>query len=168
MYLCNGLRKDKTPRDAKALAHISRRNTRATTLIAMTNISKKSVNLSEVYETISENVKPRSAWARGVLETAIDILDTVKNDFPSVEISELERICLNGAENWKQYSWGGCALIYDDGIADRFCSPSEIKKLTGAHGLRNPNKYEEWPDVQARGCHQAFNLILNTAKKLAR
>lgn len=134
----------------------------------MANLIKNSVNLSKVYKTISETVKPRSAWKRGVIETAIDILDVVKDDFSSVEISELERVCLNGSENWKQYSWGGCALIYDDGIAERFCSPSEIKKLTGAHGLRNPNKYEEWLDVQARGCYQAFNLILNTAKKLAR
>lgn len=134
----------------------------------MANLVKNYVNLSKVYETISKTVKPRSAWDHGVRDTAIDILDTVKDDFSSVGISELEGICLNGAENWKQYSWGGCALIYDDGIAERFCSPSEIKKLTGAQGLKNPNKYEEWLDVQARGCYQAFNLILNTAKKLAR
>lgn len=133
----------------------------------MANVSKNSVNLSKVYETISKTVKPRSAWARGVLETAIDILDTVKDDSPSVEISELEGICLNGAENWKQYSWGGCALICDEGIAERFCSPSELKKVTGVHGLRNPNKQEQWLDVQARGCHQAFNLILKIAKQLA-
>lgn len=36
---------------------------------AMANLSKNSVNLSKVYETISETVKPRSAWARGVRET---------------------------------------------------------------------------------------------------
>ena len=134
----------------------------------MANLSKNSVNLSTIYETISKTVNPRSAWARGVLETAIDILDTVKNDFPSVEISELERICLNGAENWKHYSWGGCLLIYDEGIAERFCSPSELKKVKGAHGLRNPNKREQWLDVQARGAYQAFNLIQKTAKMLAR
>lgn len=110
----------------------------------------------------------RSAWGRGVLETAIDILDTVKGDFPNVEISKLEKVCLNGASDWSQYSWGGCLLIYDDGIAKRFCSPSELKKVTGSHGLRNPNKREQWLDVQARGAFQAFNLILKIAKRLTR
>lgn len=133
----------------------------------MANLSKKSVNLSKVYETISETVKPRSAWARGVRDTALDILEAVKDWDPVVELPELEKTCLNGADNWSAYSWGGCLLIYDEGIAERFCSPSELKKFTGAHGLRNPNKQEQWLDVQARGCHQAFNLILKTAKKLA-
>ena len=133
----------------------------------MANLVKNSVNLSEVYETISETVKPRLAWARGVRETALDILETVKDWAPVVELQELEKTCLNGAENWSAYSWGSCLLIYDEGIAERFCSPSELKKLTGVHGLRNPNKQEQWLDVQARGCHQAFNLILKIAKTLA-
>lgn len=132
----------------------------------MANLSKNSVNLSELYKTISEK-GVRSAWGRGVIETAIDILDTVKDDFQDVEISKLEEICLNGASSWSQYSWGGCLLIYDEGIAERFCTPSEIKRLTNAHGLRQPNREEQWLDVQARGAHQAFNLILKTAKRLA-
>ena len=134
----------------------------------MANLSKNSVNLSEVYKTISENVKPRSAWARGVRETALDILDMVKDWSPVIEISELEKTCLNGAESWRAYSWGGCLLIYDDEIAERFCSPSELKKVRGAHGSRNPNSREQWLDVLARGAYQAFNLIQKTAKMLAR
>lgn len=133
----------------------------------MANLSKNSVNLSEVYKTISETVNPHSAWARGVRDTALDILETVKDWAPVVELPELEKTCLNGAKSWSAYSWGGCLLIYDEGIAERFCSPSELKKLTGVHGLRNPNKQEQWLDVQARGCHQAFNLILKIAKQLA-
>ena len=132
----------------------------------MANLSKKSVNLSELYKTISEK-SARSAWDRGVIETAIDILDTVKDDFQNVEISKLENVCLNGASDWSQYIWGGCLFIYDEGIAERFCTPSEIKRLTNAHGLRQPSKEEQWLDVQARGAHQAFNLILKTAKRLA-
>ena len=134
----------------------------------MANLSKNSVNLSEVYKTISKTVNPHSAWARGVRETALDILDMVKDWLPVVELSELEKTCLNGAESWSAYSWGGCLLIYDEGIAERFCSPSELKKVKGAHGLRNPNKREQWLDVQARGAYQAFNLIQKTAKMLAR
>jgi hypothetical protein len=135
--------------------------------LVMANLSKKSVNLSDLYETITA-MSARSAWDRGVIETAIDILDTVKGDFLNVEISELEKVCLNGASDWSQYSWGGCLLIYNEGIAERFCSPSELKKVTGVRGLRNPNKQEQWLDVQARGASQAFNLILKTAKRLTR
>lgn len=132
----------------------------------MAKLSKNSVNLSELYKTISEK-SARSAWDHGVIETAIDILDMVKDDFQNVEISKLEGVCLNGASDWSQYSWGGCLLIYDEGIAERFCSPSEIKRLTNAHGLRQPSREEQWLDVQARGAHQAFNMILKTAKRLA-
>lgn len=132
----------------------------------MENSNKNFINISELYKTISEK-SARSAWCRGVIETAIDILDTVKDDFQNVEISKLEEVCLSGASSWSQYSWGGCLLIYDEGIAERFCPPSEIKRLTNAHGLRQPNREEQWLDVQARGAHQAFNLILKTAKRLA-
>ncbi len=35
---------------------------------------------------------------------------------------------LNGASNWRQFSYGGSALIYNEEIAERLCSPSEFKK----------------------------------------
>lgn len=130
--------------------------------------SKNMVDLEKVYEIISKTVEPRSAWDRGVRETALDILDPVKEYSPNVEISKLRDVCLNGASNWSQYSLGGCLLINDEDIAERFCSPSIIKKLTNARGdLRRPNGREEWLDVQTRGASQAFCLILRTAKRLA-
>lgn len=69
---------------------------------------------------------------------------------------------LNGADNWRQYSYGGCALIYDSDIAETLCSPSELKKVKG--GDRQPNSRESWLDVQARALYQAERLIVRIAK----
>jgi hypothetical protein len=64
---------------------------------------------------------------------------------------------LNGAKDWKQYSEGGCALIYDKQIALTLCNPTELK-ITD-NGQKQPNKQETWLQVQARALFQAWNLI---------
>jgi len=69
---------------------------------------------------------------------------------------------LNGADNWTQYSEGGCALIYDGDIAERTCSPSALKRTR--NGERNPNRNETWLDVQTRALNQACSRILKAAK----
>ena len=93
-----------------------------------------------------------SAWRNGVVEYAFDILDSMDD----VEVTE--KNLLNGAKDWKEYSEGGCALINDELICRRLCSPSEIKKTKD--GERNPNKHETWIDVQARALYQAARLIM--------
>ena len=82
----------------------------------------------------------RSAWARGVL--------------------------LNGARDWREYSYGGCALIYDGDIAARVCTPSELRRTHG--GQRDPNPRETWLDVQARALCQAGAAVLAAYDKTAR
>lgn len=70
---------------------------------------------------------------------------------------ELKDLLLNGASDWKAYSWGGCSLIYDQDICERLATPSEIKRTKG--GKVKPNKWEEWLDTQARALYQAERLI---------
>lgn len=60
---------------------------------------------------------------------------------------------MNGADGWSDYSWGGSALIYNEDIALRLCTPSELKRT--ANGSKRPNAREEWLDVQARALYQA-------------
>jgi hypothetical protein len=105
----------------------------------------------------------RSAWARGVKDYAQDMLDDLtewrglKNLNDMVEtVTETE--LLNGADDWKAYSWGGSALIYDSDIARALCSPSELKKTND--GERKPNAGEEWLDVQARALYQAARMLI--------
>lgn len=64
---------------------------------------------------------------------------------------------LNGAKDFSQFSYSGLALIYDEDIATRLCTPSELKKKK--NGKLLSNAHENWLDVQARALYQAFELI---------
>ena len=99
--------------------------------------------------------RDRSAWDRGVTRYALDMLEglEVEELFPRT----VEKALLNGAPSWRDYSWGGCALIYDRDIAERLCCPSELRRTRG--GERRPNAREEWLDTQARACFQACMRI---------
>lgn len=105
--------------------------------------------------------KARSAWKRGVIAYAFDILDNMEE-----EDAITEKNLLNGAENWKQYSYEGCALIYDKDICHRLCTPSEIKKTKD--GERRPNNHENWLDTQARALYQAVRLIIKIKRGIER
>ena len=111
-----------------------------------------------------ENKKPRSAWDKGVKEYALELLEDMENERKLAKETDmqvypatLEAELLNGAMNWKQYSWGGCSLVYDVQIAKRLCNASELKKTR--NGERQPNANEQWLDVQTRALHQAENMI---------
>lgn len=108
-----------------------------------------------------ENMKARSAWDRGVKEYAYELVEGLEVEEIPKDSQELKSLLLNGADTWKQYSWGGSALIYDCDIAKRLCTPSELKKVKG--GERKPNRREEWLDVQARALLQAANRICKLA-----
>lgn len=128
----------------------------------MTNINdlRKAVN--------AENA--RSAWSRGVKAYALELVDkleeAIENGYFEAEDLEapklLRKQLLNGASDWDQYSWGGCSLIYDSDIAERLCSPSELKKTR--NGERRPNSRDEWLDTQARALFQASNMICRLAR----
>lgn len=122
---------------------------------------------------LTYQLKPRSAWDRGVMEYVAELLDELDNAinggwFDAEDLAApklLARQLLNGADDWSQYSWGGCSLIYDGDIAERLCCPSELKKTR--NGERRPNAREDWLDVQARALYQAANRITCAAKVLA-
>jgi len=97
---------------------------------------------------------PRSAWGKAVKTYALELLDSLEGEYRAVAL-------LNGAENWKAYSFGGCSLIYDAEIAERVCSPSELKRKRG--GEIAPNANESWLDCQARALSQAARLIARNA-----
>lgn len=107
-------------------------------------------------------VNCRSCWSKGVKAYAIDMVKSIeykKEVSDRFSKSEL----LNGARDWNQYSEGGCALIYNKDIADRLCTPSELKRLTRANGsLKDrPNSRENWIQCQARALFQACELVSN-------
>ena len=105
-----------------------------------------------------EKAKARSAWKKGIILYAIEILDNMEDG----EVTE--KNLLNGAKDWKQYSYGGCALISDGDICHRLCTPSEIKKTKD--GERRPNKQETWMDTQTRALYQAYMLIMKIKREV--
>lgn len=110
-----------------------------------------------------ETTKCRSAWDRGVKEYALDLLDTLDPNAEFCASPADRKDLFNGADSWEQYSWGGCALIYNADIAERLCTPSELKRCKG--GDRRPNNNEEWLDTQVRALHQAARMICRIAKE---
>jgi len=126
------------------------------------------MTINKLKQAIS-NEKPRSAWGRGVKEYAKELVKELEEAIQGGYYTEdkltdraaLREQLLNGAKDWSQYSWGGCALIYDGEIAGRLCTRSELKKTR--NGDRRPNSREEWLDVQARALSQAANMIIKLA-----
>lgn len=116
-----------------------------------------------------EAQKDRSAWGRGVNAYALELVEELReraayegrNPEPGKECREW---MLNGAQDWNQYSWGGSSLIYDGDIAERLCTPSELKKTR--HGERRPNSREEWLDTQARALTQACNRVARVYRSI--
>lgn len=106
-----------------------------------------------------ENVKVRSAWMKGVKVYAIEMLEGIGNADVIHSKEELKKAILNGADSFEDYSYGGCALVYNADIAARLCNRTELKKTQG--GKRQPNSHENWLDVQARALVQAYQMIIN-------
>ena len=109
-----------------------------------------------------EEIPNTSAWKRGVKEYTDELLDNLEEKAQSYERlprneKELKEWLLNGAMSWDEYSYGGCSLIYDGDIAERLCTPSELKKKDG--GRLAPNSNESWLDVQTRALCQAHSRI---------
>lgn len=111
----------------------------------------------------------RSAWDKGVRGYAEELFDSYIRDAlhisdDSMRIGKIvEKDLLNGARDWSQYSWGGCAYIYDCDICEQLCSPSEQKKRRG--GELRPSTDEEWLDVQARALSQAARIVIRVASR---
>lgn len=115
----------------------------------------------------------RSAWQRGVKAYADDLLDGLLEaiDYGSFDMADwskpraLRTALLSGASDWNEYSWGGSSLCYHDQIAERLCTPSELKRYY-AGKLDRPNSREEWLDCQARALFQAANLIFQIGRDI--
>ena len=135
---------------------------------AETEQTEHDARIIDIMETAVDHLETRSAWARGVKAYAEDLLHhlrecaewSAREGEPSpLESRESVRAALlNGARDWKEYSHGGCSLIYSGDIAERLCSHSELKRKRG--GELPPNRGEDWLDVQARALHQATGFVV--------
>lgn len=118
------------------------------------------------YNSIRDELKAKktySAWDRGVNAYALELAAALENrasyEDHDPSRDECREWMLNGARDWSEYSYGGCSLIYDGDIAERLCTPGEIKRTR--HGERRPNSREGWLDVQARALRQACSRVIH-------
>lgn len=124
------------------------------------------------YSAVREQIKAtptRSAWRRGVAAYALELLDSVAGraayeGHGPEDVAQLRKWMLDGARDWSEYSYGGCSLVYDGDIAERLCTPSELRKTRG--GERNPNCRESWLDVQARALYCAACAVVTACKEV--
>ncbi|MCQ2063413.1 MAG: hypothetical protein MJY99_08785 [Fibrobacter sp.] len=138
------------------------------------------MKVKEIIKAVSEK-KARSKWVKGVKEYALEmlertIIDTEK-EADRLNAGELlnhvggDRFkigCFWSPDVWalcKECSWDGKFHIYDDEIAEKLISKSEIARKTNKDGtLKNPNSREQWLDTQARAIYTALHLIEHFAK----
>ena len=118
----------------------------------------------ELLAAVSAHNAGRSAWSRGVKAYAMEMVEGLEDGTDIGNEVMLQKELLNGADNWRQYSEGGCALCYNADIAERLCPPSELKR--NKWGMRDPNRSETWIDVQARALWQAHKVIEAEWRKL--
>ena len=101
----------------------------------------------------------RSAWEQGVKEYAREILE-----YPNFQGKEefnkltLEKRLLNGAQNWKEYSEGGCSLIYDGEILERLTPPGNLERVK-RYNKNHPSGTWCISDVQVRALTHAYFKI---------
>ena len=124
-----------------------------------TTVTKK-----QLLAAVSAHKAGRGAWSRGVKAYAVELVEGLNDDADLANEVMLQKELLNGASSWREYSEGGCALCYNADIAERLCSPSELKKSRG--GERQPNSRENWLDVQARALWQAHRVIERAWRKI--
>lgn len=160
---------------AAALAYLSMSDEELAQNIEYINPDNNTSTTMNANETISAAIiaelntrKDRSAWDKGVTEYATELAESLDNwDKQPESVAELREMMLNGADDWKAYSWGGSSLIYNQDIAERLCSPSELKRVSNKYGnVRGyANARENWCDVQARALYQAANRVAEIANK---
>lgn len=114
----------------------------------------------KLYDLINEN-NVHSAWGKGVKEQALELVEKAQ---VTLTLDNVEEVLLDGTMDWEEYSYSGNALIHDEDIAERYCTPSELKRCD--YGNKYPTCNENWLDLQARALHQAYQMVYGALRKI--
>ena len=122
------------------------------------------MNITELKNKLEEEQKrARGIYEKAICQYAFELVDNIADNYITTadELEHLENItnlkerALNGAENWTQYSWGGCSLCYNYDILSRLFCPSIVKKYKNADTVRGCHLL----DYQASALTRAFSKI---------
>lgn len=136
----------------------------------------KTIGTNEIRKSICDKAMNgrQSAWTKGVTLYALDILSTIEEETGRCYLILTDDNKLDNVHNgitvdlnictrypfdaWLSYSRGGSALIYNREIAERLCTPSELKRAE-KNGFFKANSREDWIDCQGRALFQAGEMI---------
>lgn len=120
--------------------------------------------LNKLIIKIEADSNNRSTWNRACKTYAIELIEYLSSDeiahlvncARAARLDDFRKVLLNGAQNWAQFSFGGCALVYDADIDERLNPPSQRGRCSSERLLR----------TQARALYQAERLIYRACRKL--
>src|SRR5574343_602982 len=87
---------------------------------------KNREKVADYFETLIDLQK--TAWKCGVIAYASELASEAAGRTWVKTPKTIEEALLNGAPSWAEYSDGGSSLIYDADIAERLCTPSELRR----------------------------------------
>ena len=104
----------------------------------------------------------RSAYEKALKAYKLELLDNIKNnyyyngeDLKTFDFNTLRKLALNGAEDWQNYSWGGCSLVYNYDILKANFPASIVKKYENSDSIRGIHLL----DIQASRLSKAFSTL---------
>ena len=122
------------------------------------------MNINELRNKLEEEQKhARGTYQKAIYQYAFELCDNIADNYITTadELEHLENItnlkerALNGASDWRQYSWGGCSLCYNYDILRRLFCLSIVKKYENADVVRGCHLL----DYQADALAKAFGKI---------
>lgn len=132
------------------------------------NILNSPQYLSDMRAYISKTEQKRGQWnktmayyADFLLDSYIDICKWRADQNEAIPALSLD-VVLDGALGWNQYSYGGCALVYDGDIAKTVFTPAQFTKWQQGRKVTA----EPLLDIQARALDAGWR-VLKSAQRYA-
>lgn len=132
------------------------------------NILNSPEYLSDMRTYISDTERKRGQWNKAtacyadlLLDSYIEICKWYADQNEAIPALSLD-IVLNGASGWHQYSYYGCALVYDSDIAKVVFTPAQFAKWKQGRKVTA----EPLLDIQARALAAGWG-VLKSAQRYA-
>lgn len=93
-------------------------------------ISKQLI-MNSIHEKLGGRLR-LSKYSRAIREDAIGLLDSLDAEEIPTDRDDLHELLLSGASDWEQYSYGGCAFVYEEDIAAHYYTPSMVSRALSA------------------------------------
>ena len=135
----------------------------------MSETTNSTISRPAPLEQLKSEKPARSAWGRGVQAAAVEIVESVDyiDELPA-SYKPFERALLGDARDWSQYSWGGCSLCCNVEIAERYMTPSGLKRyMAPGHEASEGFGGEQLLDMQARALRAACRRAYRAAASIA-